>query len=207
MVFDDATARGSAIPSPSEGMLTYNKDTSGLELYDGSAFGPVGSDAGLIHIKTESFTGASAVNVNDVFSADFDRYVVIPTYVGSANAQCNVRLRVSGADDSSSNYQRQVFNVTDTATAFQRITGQNSMNNAFGHGTTSNGLVFFDFHRPFNTSFTYATCLGSIGGGDSLNAEQSTYRFVQTTSFTGFSIIVGSGNITGQLDVFGYFKG
>jgi hypothetical protein len=55
MVFDDATARGSAIPSPSEGMLTYNKDTSGLELYDGSAFGPVGSDAGLIHIKQKTF--------------------------------------------------------------------------------------------------------------------------------------------------------
>jgi hypothetical protein len=36
-------------------MLTYNKDTDQLELYDGSAFGPVGSDAGLIHIKQKTF--------------------------------------------------------------------------------------------------------------------------------------------------------
>jgi hypothetical protein len=42
MVFADSTARGSAIPSPSEGMLTYNLDTGSLELYDGSSFIGVG---------------------------------------------------------------------------------------------------------------------------------------------------------------------
>jgi hypothetical protein len=44
MVFDDSGARGSAIPSPSEGMVTYRKDlggAAGLEVFDGSAFGPV----------------------------------------------------------------------------------------------------------------------------------------------------------------------
>ena len=38
MVFDDSAARGSAIPTPSEGMVTYLKDTDALEKYDGSAF-------------------------------------------------------------------------------------------------------------------------------------------------------------------------
>jgi hypothetical protein len=33
MVFDDSAARGSAIPSPSEGMVTYLKDTDQLEKY------------------------------------------------------------------------------------------------------------------------------------------------------------------------------
>jgi hypothetical protein len=33
MVFDDSAARGSAIPSPSEGMVTYLKDTDALEKY------------------------------------------------------------------------------------------------------------------------------------------------------------------------------
>lgn len=43
MVFDDSAARGSAIPSPSEGMTTYLKDQNQLQVYDGSQFGPVGS--------------------------------------------------------------------------------------------------------------------------------------------------------------------
>lgn len=38
MVFDDATARSTAIPSPSEGMFSYLKDTNLTYRYDGSAW-------------------------------------------------------------------------------------------------------------------------------------------------------------------------
>jgi hypothetical protein len=40
MVFDDSGARGSAIPSPSEGMVTYLKSTDAVEKFNGSAFVP-----------------------------------------------------------------------------------------------------------------------------------------------------------------------
>ena len=38
MVFDDASARSSAIGTPTEGMASYLKDTNTLELYDGSSW-------------------------------------------------------------------------------------------------------------------------------------------------------------------------
>ena len=38
MVFDDASARSSAIGTPTEGMASYLKDTNTLELYDGSTW-------------------------------------------------------------------------------------------------------------------------------------------------------------------------
>ena len=38
MVFDDASARATAIPSPSEGMFSYLKDTNLTYRYDGSAW-------------------------------------------------------------------------------------------------------------------------------------------------------------------------
>lgn len=38
MVFDDSSARSSAIGTPTEGMATYLKDTNTLELYDGSSW-------------------------------------------------------------------------------------------------------------------------------------------------------------------------
>jgi hypothetical protein len=41
MVFADSAARGSAIPSPSEGMVTYLSDTNLVEAYTGAAFVPV----------------------------------------------------------------------------------------------------------------------------------------------------------------------
>lgn len=41
-VFDDATARNSAISSPSEGMVCYLKDTNAIEFYDGSSWSAIG---------------------------------------------------------------------------------------------------------------------------------------------------------------------
>ena len=42
MVFDDSADRDSAIPTPSEGMVTYLKDTESVEVFKGAAFAPVG---------------------------------------------------------------------------------------------------------------------------------------------------------------------
>ena len=41
-VFDSATARNSAISSPSEGMVCYLKDTNAIEFYDGSSWSGIG---------------------------------------------------------------------------------------------------------------------------------------------------------------------
>ena len=41
-VFDSATARDSAISSPSEGMVCYLKDTNVIEFYDGSSWSGIG---------------------------------------------------------------------------------------------------------------------------------------------------------------------
>ena len=48
MVFDDSAARGSAIPTPSEGMVTYLKSDDQVTVFDGAAFKPVG---GLVAVK------------------------------------------------------------------------------------------------------------------------------------------------------------
>jgi hypothetical protein len=48
MVFDDSAARGSAIPSPSEGMVTYLKDTDAVEKWTGAAWVSVNTDSGKI---------------------------------------------------------------------------------------------------------------------------------------------------------------
>ena len=42
IVFSNATARSSAITSPSEGMVTYLEDTNALNVYNGSAWVSLG---------------------------------------------------------------------------------------------------------------------------------------------------------------------
>jgi hypothetical protein len=60
MVFDDATARTAAIPSPTEGMVTYRKDENSVEVFDGSTFGPIGKILQVVSTtKTDVFTTSS----------------------------------------------------------------------------------------------------------------------------------------------------
>jgi hypothetical protein len=40
-VFAGTAARGSAIPSPTEGMLTYLEDTNSFQFYNGTSFVPL----------------------------------------------------------------------------------------------------------------------------------------------------------------------
>jgi hypothetical protein len=65
MVFANATARNNAIPSPSEGMLTYLTNNDGLFSYSGAAWVPAANSASLgpgsivqvvSTIKTDTFT-------------------------------------------------------------------------------------------------------------------------------------------------------
>jgi len=63
MVFAGTAARGSAIPSPTEGMVTYRSDDDLVEVFDGSAFVGVGQGKILQVVsttKTDTFTTTSA---------------------------------------------------------------------------------------------------------------------------------------------------
>jgi hypothetical protein len=59
MVFDDSTARGSAIPTPSEGMVAYLKDTDALQVY-GTAWADVAPVPTLTSSTATAYTVASA---------------------------------------------------------------------------------------------------------------------------------------------------
>jgi hypothetical protein len=59
--FADSTARGSAIPSPTEGMTSYLDDLNRIEVYNGSAWGAVGTILQVVQgVKTDTFTATLA---------------------------------------------------------------------------------------------------------------------------------------------------
>lgn len=66
MVFDDSAARGSAIGTATEGMVTYLKDTNAINYYDGSAWQVVGLDP---YVITASTAAAYTVQSGDANTA------------------------------------------------------------------------------------------------------------------------------------------
>jgi hypothetical protein len=60
MSFADSAARGSAIPSPVEGMVSYLQDVDRWEGYT-TAWGPIGS---IVSVKSQIFTGTQALSLS-----------------------------------------------------------------------------------------------------------------------------------------------
>jgi hypothetical protein len=204
MSFAGTAARGSAIPTPVTGMTTYLEDTKDLQVYDGSAYA---SPFGLTHLRTTSFTSVSTISVNDVFNSQFDNYKLVFDLQGSSDALVSLRLRVSGADNSSNVYTQQgvqtgagtIGNPTGvgTTTSFSLINVTN--------GTDANGASM-DLLLPFVARRTRHSLSGFCYNGGTNSSVFRGGEHNSATSFTGFSLITSAGNITGTVTVYGYRK-
>jgi len=157
---------------------------------------------------TVSFSGASSVSLNDVFSATYANYkIILDTDASDSDTALNMRMRVSGADNSSNNY-RWASGYKDTSAG--AISGQS------GSGLTSSFRVLavssvgrcfssIDIFNPFTTEET-----GYVGNYFQI-ATTGYAQFVAanmsvTTSYTGFTLIPNAGTITGTVRVYGYNK-
>ena len=89
MVFDSSGARGSAIGTATEGMVTYLKDTNAIEYYSGSAWTTVGLDPYTITASTATAYTVSGSDANAAvqFTAAGTVTVTIGTAAGFTAGQ------------------------------------------------------------------------------------------------------------------------
>jgi hypothetical protein len=159
---------------------------------------------GLTLITRETYTSASTINVNDVFSSTYDNYKIIVKNSSGNQSGLTMRLRVSGADNTSTVYSSSVGELV-TGGWNQRyqvavdgwFKGDISMQNT--------GTFTLDMESPNLSEIT--TCLGSFGTIDTgWRSGPVTMLHNSTTSFTGFSLISSGGSSTGVITVYGYQK-
>jgi hypothetical protein len=165
-----------------------------------------GSVGGLVHIETQTFSAASAVSFNNVFSSAYDNYVLRGSYLGSAASHINLRLRASGTDASASNYERQNLGSSATTTSSIRQIGRSSFEDVMLHSTTENHASMFELTNPFKVVPTFGINVTPFVTAGNLALQLDARRHTLSTSYDGFSIIVASGNITGDFSVYGYAK-
>jgi len=165
--------------------------------------------AGMVLLNTTSFSAVASQSINDVFSATYDNYRIVLDFsnANAGSALLTARLRVSGADNSTANYQTQYINAGSTTVSGARSTGATSWTLAATTNTNIRSQVIADISNPFLTQVTAAISTAN----DSYNSASQqfslySYSFNATTSFTGFSIIASTSNITGTVSVYGYNK-
>lgn len=158
-----------------------------------------------IKIATTSFSAASTVNVDNVFSSAYTHYLVVRNFSGStAGNNANIRLRVSAVDDSGTNYRRQYIDAGSTSISGQRDTGLTEWRYALGlTETTSIGFALLRISNPFDTVRTTAWVDTGYTVTGNMSIDRQVLSHDLATSYTGFSIIPAAGTITGSVTVYG----
>jgi hypothetical protein len=155
-----------------------------------------------------SFTSASAISLNDVFSTSYDNYRLIANVSQSdSSVGMACRVRVSGSDLTSSTYKwARYFNFSNDA-AYLGGSNNSTTSMDIPGGITDRSLIIFDIGNPFNLFNTHVQIRSSF-----LNSGSFSYNFTNTgsvnntLSYTGFTIFPSAGTITGTISVYGYNK-
>jgi hypothetical protein len=112
MTFAGTAARGSAIPTPAEGMYAHLNDTDTLTYYDGSDWvNRIGASAGVLQVvqavktdtstrSTTTFDDIAGLSVSITPSSTSSKILVIAQVVAAASSSSSVFLKlVRGATD------------------------------------------------------------------------------------------------------------
>jgi hypothetical protein len=168
MVFDDAAARTTAIPSPIEGMVTYLKDTDSLDKYDGSNFVPVDT-GGLVAVKsatkTDTFSSSVAAQANVEVTglsithevANSANKLIMMAFFGAAASNVNegnVGIAISDGTN--------LLSIADSAGNRTRVTAGGGVSTAAAHVVTMPHITIV--HTPGAGSKTYTVRAINIRG-------------------------------------------
>jgi len=162
------------------------------------------ASSGLTLINTTSFSAVASQSINDVFSATYTKYRVIINFSNTAANSFKLRMRVAGADMTTSDYNFQNVELNNTSVSAGRTTSDTSFALS-SVGTTGINMYDLLIGQPQQTTNT--TLIGHIL--QTQNTIMSSFNVgitSVTTSFTGFSFFPGSGNMTGDVSVYGFAK-
>lgn len=210
MNFAGTAARGSALSGVVAAGMVAHVGAGTLTVYDGSAWQQVYPNTpGLVYVAGTAFSAVSSVSVNNCFTSTYANYRVtieLSAMSATSGAALRARLRVSGSDNSSSNYY---FNGPDVATSSTQTVG---VTRSAGLGTwwtwgSDNANPGFSSIDVFNPQLSVKTAFA----GSFSAASTTDFRFNAlgglmsvTTAYDGFTLLPDSGTITGTVRVYGY---
>jgi hypothetical protein len=145
-----------------------------------------------------TFSGASSVSLNGVFTSTNATYVIYYNFSSSAATLKRIRLRSSGTDNTSSNYNYQILSYNSATVAASRSLSDNNYKIENNNNNVHGGQIVLI--NPFDTEKTFGHSRTTSGADGTL----ADLQFALTTSFDGFTIYMDSGTMTGILYIYGY---
>lgn len=209
LVKDGATAIETLGDSIDASLVDLKGGTTGQVLAKNSATDMdfTWSNAGggaYVFIKKVDFTTASTIDFSNSFSSTYDHYCLQGTLTSSADGDLNFRWRVSGSDNSSSNYNYQLADIVNASANNARLTGQTAGRLAATRTSSGRTSLKVELFNPFKSETKNWVGHAAVQVTADVYVNQITGGFNDNTSFTGMTIYPSSGTVSGTLRIYGY---
>lgn len=167
-----------------------------------STYSPI-STTGLVLINKISASAISAININNIFTSDYQNYRVLFNGSCSASTDTYIRMRASGTD-ATANYAHAML-FTEAASGPNRDSNANWIQWFAGPARTGKMVMSIDMFSPREASFSGITInsYGYTSSGTTTSWMGGGTQFTNT-QFDGFSLYPGSGTLTGTVLIYGY---
>jgi hypothetical protein len=145
---------------------------------------------------TVSFSAASSVSLNNVFSSIYDNYYILINSTPSGSLDIRWRGRTSGSDNSSALYDSGAMYIDTTGGGFNALSSANATYGYISDQGNSTGTgTMMNIFSPFASRPT------TVHSETQVNTEAASYlkksygTYNATTSFDGITIYTSTGNI------------
>jgi hypothetical protein len=181
----------------------------GLTLITPTSISATGGSGTIGATGSVSFTSASAISLNNVFSATYDAYkVLVDITASSASSDLSFKYRTAGTDLSGTYYGGFTgLNHSGTAVTWAINNSSGAKVAEFNTFTKRATLIDLSLYGPFLTSTKDATwnaqCVHTstqtgMGGAGGVGYDTAG------SASDGISFIKSSGTMTGTIRVYGY---
>jgi hypothetical protein len=148
-----------------------------------------------------TFTAATSVSVNGVFSSTYDNYLVVFRASATGDVSLLNRLRLSGTDATATNYTNQRLYADNTTVVGARATSQSFLASGYLSNTARNGVHLY-LYGPALAQPTASRAVSASGyAGGYIQDEAGTHSL--STAYDGMTLYIASQNMTGSLTIYG----
>jgi hypothetical protein len=148
--------------------------------------------------KTQTFSAASAVSLNDCFSADYQNYRIVFAANKSTSSVIYVRFRASGSDITASNYYHTRVFFTPSSASGDNPAAQTSMqiDNTGGAFVSFDGIVVDPYENAISRLLT-------TYGANGVGIGSGIAQYGSAGIHDGMTIYPSAGTISGTVRVYG----
>lgn len=146
------------------------------------------------------FTAVTELNLNGVFTSDYDNYLIVMRFTDTNQSGFSFRLRASGSDASGTDYAYQDMHADGGVTG-SRTTGADKAVTGVGDQLMTGHVIHM--YGPYLTQPTaHRSVNGSGANGAALYDFAGTHSL--STAYDGITVFPNAGSFTGNIHVFGY---